>query len=74
MHSSKELSRRRFLTTAGASAAALLLPVRVFGSPTGDEEGKMPRAAAPFAWQNKGVIDISNSPYARLKTVPVSAV
>jgi uncharacterized protein len=74
MHSSKALSRRRFLTTAGASAAALLLPVRVFGSPTGDEEGKMPRAAAPFAWQNKGVIDISNSPYARLKTVPVSAV
>jgi DUF1680 family protein len=31
-------------------------------------------AAAPYAWQNKAVIDLTNSPYAKLKPIPVSAV
>src|SRR5262249_27593763 len=62
------MSRRKFLTAAaGASAASLLIPARGIALSGGSD-------TTPLPWQNKGVIDLTNSPYAKLKTVPVSAV
>jgi len=74
MRRSKAFSRRKFLAAAGASAASLLIPARSFGSSLGSKDWNMPSTGASSAWQNKGVIDLSNSPCARLKTIPVSAV
>jgi hypothetical protein len=68
MHMSNGISRRRFLASAaGVGAASLIHPAR--GLAFADD-----KSATPFPWQNKGVIDLTNSPYAKLKTVPVSAV
>jgi len=67
MNISKLFSRREFLAAVSATAASQMISTRGFGASVGD-------SGAPFAWQDKGVIDLSNSPYAKLKTVPVSAV
>ncbi len=71
MSVSNAFTRRDFLSAATVSAASLLIPGRSFGSSL--PEGYW-SSDPQFAWQNKGVIDLSNSPYAKLKTVPVSAV
>lgn len=68
---SMSLSRRKFLGAAAGAGAVSMLPSRSFAASLGRT---MLEAAAPFPWQNKGVIDLTNSPYAKLKTVPVSAV
>ena len=71
------LSRRRFI----ASAAFSIVPSAIaYAQPKsggllallGDE----PRPAKPWKtdWKDAGVIDLNNSPYAKLKTVPVRAV
>jgi uncharacterized protein len=74
MYTPKALSRRKFLASAaGASAASLLPPGRGIALSSGLSRGGL-LSEAPLPWQNKGVIDLSNSPYAKLKTVPVSAV
>ncbi len=73
----RTLSRRRFIASA---AAASVLPATVghAGVPlssalgfSGDE-----RTAAPegSTWDKAGVIDLTHSPFAKLKTVPVRAV
>src|SRR5277367_5766341 len=71
MSVSKAFTRRDFLNTATIGAASLLIPARSFGSSLRDGYWS---SDPQFAWQNKGVIDLSKSPYAKLKTVPVSAV
>jgi hypothetical protein len=74
---SDTLSRRTFLASAAAtmippalasatSKAPSLLSMLV-GGPDGADQ-------ANAAWQQEGVIDVSRSPFAKLKTVPVSAV
>lgn len=68
------ISRRSFLAAAaGASAASLLAPNRSIALPFDSGRGNSLRGTASSR-QNKGVIDLYNSPYAKLKTVPVSAV
>src|SRR5271168_3144354 len=71
MSVSKAFTCRDFLNTATIGAASLLIPARSFGSSLRDGYWS---SDPQFAWQNKGVIDLSKSPYAKLKTVPVSAV
>ncbi len=71
------LSRRTFI----ASAAASIIPSAVtYGQPKGGGLlSLLPRESqsagdAKTDWKNAGVIDLTNSPYAKLKTVPVKAV
>jgi DUF1680 family protein len=71
------LTRRTFI----ASAAASIIPSAVtYGQPKGEGllsllPRKSQSAADPKTdWKNAGVIDLTNSPYAKLKTVPVKAV
>jgi DUF1680 family protein len=71
----KSLSRRRFLASTSAtiaSLAALDLPLRA------DALGAiLPNAASTLPnpdWKGKAVLDLSESPHAKLKQVPVSAV
>ena len=71
------LTRRTFL----ASAAVSMIPSAVaLGQPKGGGffslmAGEPQAGAAPKEdWRNVGVIDLSNSPYAKLKTVPIRAV
>lgn len=70
-------SRRQFLALSAASAVPT---ARALATNPGNalfsllQAGTSP-ATVPFAsWKNTGVLDLSKSPYARLKTVPVSAV
>ena len=70
-----KLSRRRFL----ASAAASVIPAAIANaSPRIAGALNSLAAAAPDSpaeiWKDAGVIDVSRSPYAKLKTVPVRAV
>lgn len=69
-----KLSRRTFI----ASAAVSMIPsVVAHAKPKTGELFSLladePRAGAT-RWKDAGVIDLSNSPYAKLKTLPVSAV
>src|SRR5215467_8879440 len=75
------LSRRRFI----ASAAVSMVPSAVtIAQPKGtglmgmlmgetQSSGAATKAAKPD-WKDAGVIELSNSPYAKLKTVPIRAV
>ena len=71
-----KLSRRRFL----ASAAASVVPVALAkASPRvavalDSLASAVPRDSSAETWKDAGVIDVSRSPYAKLKTVPVRAV
>lgn len=75
------VSRRKFL----ASAAASLVPAALAHTQPRIADALTSLAAEPLdtagqaastnaAWKNTGVIDLSRSPFAKLKTVPVSAV
>src|SRR5215469_12234471 len=76
----KELSRRRFLSNVAGSAAASMLarPAFSLSSPHPFSSGITFDVASTepsiLAWQNQGVINTSNSPYAKLHSVPVRAV
>ena len=73
----RTISRRNFI----ASTAAAVIPCAIAAA-----EPRTKGLLAPFsqevalttppepAWKRAGVIDLSNSPYAKLKTVPVRAV
>jgi uncharacterized protein len=79
MGSSKEVSRRQFLSAAAGSTAASLVARPAFSLVRGG-----PLSAAHFdagskdasilAWQDQGVINTAKSPYAKLHSVPVRAV
>jgi len=74
------LSRRKFI----ASTAASLLPSAVAAAQpkgmglmamlSGSQQSTKGQTVAKPGWRDAGVIDLTNSPYARLKTVPVRAV
>src|SRR5271170_2669830 len=83
MNRKKDISRRRFVTSAvSAGAAARLLPTRgLFGRVPRNacpEGGKLPNySPALFAkpsWKDQGIENLSRSPYAKLKNIPVHAV
>src|ERR1700677_1893005 len=63
----RDLSRREFISTAAAATAATALPGFARAANTRS------RTLDPD-WKNAGVIATRNSPYAKLKSVPVQAV
>jgi uncharacterized protein len=71
-----KLSRRKFIT----SAAAVIPPAIAYAQPNGGgllsflAKEQQPAKPSKTDWKNAGVTDFSNSPYAKLKTVPVRAV
>jgi uncharacterized protein len=83
MNKKKDISRRRFVTSAvSAGAAACLLPTKgLFASVTGDgwRENGLAQQAAPMlldnpSWKDQGIENLSRSPHAKLKNIPVHAV
>jgi uncharacterized protein len=83
MSSDHDVSRRRFLSTAVTSTAASLLvrPALSFalGNTVAHASHPLPfeidSAAAPILpWRDQGVLNLANSPYAKLHSVPVRAV
>jgi uncharacterized protein len=68
----RTITRRRFLSAGAATAAYTMVPKNAAGlSTAGDPQS----AALPTPkWRDEGVIDLSKSPHAKLKTVPVHAV
>ena len=73
MNSSNNVSRRRFLSAAASSAA-----VSYFAHPGLSFALGGPSAASAEAallpWRDQGVLNLANSPYAKLHSVPVRAV
>ena len=71
-----KFSRRSFLASAAASvvpAAIAQASPRVAGA-FNLLAADSPTDSSAETWKDAGVIDVSRSPYAKLKTVPVSAV
>jgi hypothetical protein len=74
MNSKKnDVSRREFLSAAASSVAASYLACpgisRVMASAAREDGG-----AATIPWRDQGVLNLANSPYAKLHSVPVRAV
>jgi uncharacterized protein len=78
MSSSRHVSRRQFLSTVASSTAAGVLARPAFSFASGNHlPGLFEISAATgaaLAWQDQGVINTANSPYAKLHSVPVRAV
>jgi len=73
MNSKNSVSRRRFLSAAASSVAAsyLAYPGLTLA------HGGVPAAASEtpsLPWRDQGVLNLSNSPYAKLHNIPVRAV
>jgi DUF1680 family protein len=72
MNSDNYVSRRQFLSVATSSAAATYLVhpgLSLFGKAS---EGSPESSQLP--WRDQGVLNLANSPYAKLRNVPVRAV
>src|ERR671930_246796 len=76
----KDLSRRHFLSTAVTSTAATLLARPTFSAAL-DNLPSYSSHSVPFdaattilPWKDQGVLNVSNSPFAKLHSVPVRAV
>jgi hypothetical protein len=82
MTKKKDISRRRFVTSAvSAGAAALLLPAKGLFAGVGRDasSGLGQLSSAPTlldnpSWKDQGIENLSRSPYAKLKNIPVHAV
>ena len=83
MNKKKEISRRRFVSSAvTAGAAAYLLPTRDLfaGVARGsNHENDLTQQSTPAlldnpSWKDQGIENLSRSPYAKLKNIPVHAV
>src|SRR5438874_12872782 len=78
MASFRHISRRKFISAAATSSAASVLARPALSLAFGD--GARVRGAfdlgtgAAMAWQDQGVINVANSPHAKLHSVPVRAV
>jgi len=68
--SSHKVSRRTFLSLAGATAAARPLMAATGGWNLGDDAS----GAVSPGWHDQGVLNLAHSPYAKLHNVPVRAV
>ena len=70
MRSANNFSRRRFLSTVASTAALSYLarPAVSFGAFPGSDW------ATNLPWKDQGVLNLANSPYAKLHSVPVRAV
>src|SRR5580704_17210752 len=83
MNKKADISRRRFVTSAvSAGAAACLVPTKgLLASMAGDarRESGLAQQATPVlldnpSWKDQGIENLSRSPYAKLKNIPVRAV
>src|ERR1700723_3190878 len=83
MNNKKDISRRRFVASAvSAGAAACLLPARgLFAGVASDARrgNGLAQQTAPTlldnpSWKDQGIENLSRSPYAQLKNIPVHAV
>jgi uncharacterized protein len=72
MISKNSISRRQFLSSAAASVAASCLVGPELSAASG-EAGAGTTGALP-TWRDQGVLNLANSPYAKLHCVPVRAV
>src|SRR5215813_10349487 len=73
MTTSNPVSRRKFIEAAAATAAASYVanPALAFAfgkSPAGGVD------STQLPWRDQGVLNLANSPYAKLQSVPVRAV
>src|SRR5579872_5847770 len=66
------LTRRHFLSLVPAASASMMGKGPAYLSSMDD--ASRPATQPHEDWKNSGVLDLSRSPYAKLKTVPVSAV
>ena len=64
------LSRRKFISTTAAATAAIAMP----GLPGFARQGVAGAPVLDPDWSKAGIIATRNSPYAKLKSVPVQAV
>ena len=67
------LTRRQFVLSGTATAACAMLPLQASAAPTGNADHIAIPKPTPN-WRDEGVIDLSRSPHARLRTIPVRAV
>jgi DUF1680 family protein len=69
MKSNRNVTRRKFITTTAATAAAsyLVRPSMAHAFTGGVDSSQIP-------WRDQGVLNLVNSPYAKLQSVPVHAV
>src|ERR1700691_2198758 len=82
MNPDHDVSRRRFLSTAITSTAASLLARPVLSFALGETFAQayhlpfeIDSATAPILpWRDQGILNLANSPYAKLHCVPVRAV
>lgn len=74
MKSGKEFSRRKFLTSASGVAATTLFAARGRGALTSFLNDPKPASLSDERWKSEAVIDLTKSPHAKLKPIPVSAV
>ena len=81
MAQSKEMSRRAFVTSAAAVAAISSLPSqKVFAgiAGAGTADGALPQRAAALTdnpgWKDQGIENLTKSPHAKLRDIPVHAV
>jgi DUF1680 family protein len=72
MKSNHKVSRRRFLSTVASSAAASYLASP--GLSFALREPARSTETSPLPWRDQGVLNLANSPYAKLHSVPVRAV
>jgi uncharacterized protein len=73
MNSGKGVSRRRFLSTAASSVATSYLTYPALSLARGEAASAAPEATL-LPWRDQGVLNLANSPYAKLHSVPVRAV
>jgi DUF1680 family protein len=69
-----EISRRSFLSrAAAASAATALTPLGSLAQSASSTAGANSPRPTPD-WRDEGVIDLSHSPHAKIRTIPIRAV
>src|ERR1700730_9684872 len=81
MNVKKRLSRRKFVSSAVSASAISVLPgaQKLLGGFTGTvdarelEQNSVALITTP-AWRDQGILNLANSPYAKLHSVPVHAV
>src|ERR1700754_2574523 len=74
MTNSNSFSRRKFIETSTAAAAAAYVanPALAFALGKPHAAGGVDSTQMP--WRDQGVLNLNNSPYAKLHSVPVRAV
>jgi hypothetical protein len=68
---SPRLTRREFVSTAACATSLSHLPLA--SSLFGDQSSQVPLSTNP-PWNEQGILNLSHSPYAKLKNIPVHAV